>query len=110
MCLALTKATADTGEWLTNSLNPVKAVPHFLFFIAGTVETSIIHSLGNELLYQFTSINRFILYDLEIPITSLYSYPLLGPNNCAMAAAIKAINAKIRSNKVSDYFCSTRMF
>jgi mitochondrial pyruvate carrier 1 len=25
-----------------------------------------------------------------------------------MAAAIKAINAKIRSNKVLDYFCSTR--
>jgi hypothetical protein len=27
-----------------------------------------------------------------------------------MAAAIKAINAKIRSNKVLDYFCSTREF
>jgi hypothetical protein len=27
-----------------------------------------------------------------------------------MAAAIKAINAKIRSNKVLDYFCSTRTF
>ena len=27
----------------------------------------------------------------------------------SMAAAIKAINAKIRSNKVLDYFCSTRM-
>jgi hypothetical protein len=26
------------------------------------------------------------------------------------AATIKAINAKIRSNPVSDYFCSTRMF
>ena len=26
-----------------------------------------------------------------------------------MAAAIKAINAKIRSNKVLDYVCSTRM-
>lgn len=26
-----------------------------------------------------------------------------------MAAAIKAVNAKIRSNKVLDYFCSTRM-
>jgi hypothetical protein len=26
-----------------------------------------------------------------------------------MAAAIKAINAKIRSNKVLDYFFSTRM-
>lgn len=26
-----------------------------------------------------------------------------------MAAAVKAINAKIRSNKVLDYFCSTRM-
>ena len=26
-----------------------------------------------------------------------------------MAASIKAINAKIRSNKVLDYFCSTRM-
>jgi hypothetical protein len=25
-----------------------------------------------------------------------------------MAAAIKAINAKIRSNKVLDYLCSTR--
>jgi hypothetical protein len=25
-----------------------------------------------------------------------------------MAAAIKALNAKIRSNPVSDYFCSTR--
>jgi hypothetical protein len=25
-----------------------------------------------------------------------------------MAAAIKAVNAKIRSNKVLDYFCSTR--
>jgi hypothetical protein len=25
-----------------------------------------------------------------------------------MAAAIKAINAKIRSNKVADYVCSTR--
>lgn len=25
-----------------------------------------------------------------------------------MAAAIKAINAKIRSNKVLDYVCSTR--
>jgi hypothetical protein len=25
-----------------------------------------------------------------------------------MAAAIKAINAKIRSNKVLDYICSTR--
>jgi mitochondrial pyruvate carrier 1 len=27
-----------------------------------------------------------------------------------MAAAIKAINAKVRSNKVLDYFFSTRMF
>lgn len=27
-----------------------------------------------------------------------------------MAAAIKAINAKIRSNKVLDYVCSTREF
>lgn len=27
-----------------------------------------------------------------------------------MAAAIKAINAKIRSNKALDYFCSTRTF
>jgi hypothetical protein len=27
-----------------------------------------------------------------------------------MAAAIKALNAKIRSNKYSDYFCSTRTF
>jgi hypothetical protein len=26
-----------------------------------------------------------------------------------MAATIKAINARIRSNKVLDYFCSTRM-
>jgi hypothetical protein len=25
-----------------------------------------------------------------------------------MAAAIKALNAKIRSNPVADYFCSTR--
>jgi len=30
------------------------------------------------------------------------------PSN--MAAAIKALNAKIRSNKYTDYFCSTRMF
>jgi hypothetical protein len=28
--------------------------------------------------------------------------------SCKMAAAIKAINAKIRSNKVADYVCSTR--
>ena len=27
-----------------------------------------------------------------------------------MAAAVKALNAKIRSNKYLDYFCSTRMF
>lgn len=27
-----------------------------------------------------------------------------------MAAAIKAINARIRSNKALDYFCSTRTF
>ena len=27
-----------------------------------------------------------------------------------MAATVKAINAKIRSNKVLDYFCSTRTF
>jgi hypothetical protein len=27
-----------------------------------------------------------------------------------MAAAIKAINAKIRSNKVLDYVCSTRTY
>ncbi|KAF1845649.1 uncharacterized protein K460DRAFT_366493 [Cucurbitaria berberidis CBS 394.84] len=27
-----------------------------------------------------------------------------------MAAAIKALNAKIRSNKYTDYFCSTRTF
>ncbi|KAI9036964.1 pyruvate transporter MPC1 [Aspergillus affinis] len=27
-----------------------------------------------------------------------------------MAAAIKAINAKIRSNKVADYFCSTHFW
>lgn len=27
-----------------------------------------------------------------------------------MAAAIKALNAKIRSNPVTDYFCSTRTF
>lgn len=33
---------------------------------------------------------------------SSYSSPV------RMAAAIKAINAKIRSNKVLDYFCSTR--
>ncbi|KAH4470468.1 pyruvate carrier [Parastagonospora nodorum] len=27
-----------------------------------------------------------------------------------MAAAIKALNAKIRSNKYSDYFCSTHFW
>jgi hypothetical protein len=27
-----------------------------------------------------------------------------------MVAAIKALNAKIRSNKYLDYFCSTRMY
>jgi hypothetical protein len=27
-----------------------------------------------------------------------------------MAAAIKALNAKIRANKYADYFCSTRTF
>jgi len=27
-----------------------------------------------------------------------------------MAAAIKALNAKIRSNPYTDYFCSTRMY
>jgi hypothetical protein len=27
-----------------------------------------------------------------------------------MAAAIKALNAKIRSNKYADYFCSTRTY
>lgn len=27
-----------------------------------------------------------------------------------MAAVIKAINAKIRSNKVTDYLCSTRTY
>ena len=27
-----------------------------------------------------------------------------------MAAAIKALNAKIRSNKVLDYVCSTRTY
>jgi hypothetical protein len=27
-----------------------------------------------------------------------------------MAAAIKALNAKIRSNKYTDYFCSTRTY
>lgn len=31
------------------------------------------------------------------------------PSPVAMAAAIKALNAKIRSNKYTDYFCSTRM-
>ena len=32
------------------------------------------------------------------------------PATVTMAAAIKAINAKIRSNKVLDYVCSTRTF
>jgi hypothetical protein len=27
-----------------------------------------------------------------------------------MAAAVKALNAKIRSNKYLDYFCSTRTY
>jgi hypothetical protein len=27
-----------------------------------------------------------------------------------MAAAIKALNARIRANPVTDYFCSTREF
>lgn len=36
--------------------------------------------------------------------------PRLLPAFVAMAAAIKAINAKIRSNKVADYVCSTRTF
>jgi hypothetical protein len=31
-------------------------------------------------------------------------------NSPTMAAAIKALNAKIRSNKYTDYFCSTRTF
>lgn len=29
-------------------------------------------------------------------------------NRATMAAAIKALNARIRANPVSDYFCSTR--
>lgn len=32
------------------------------------------------------------------------------PEYFAMAAAIKALNAKIRSNKYTDYICSTRRF
>ncbi len=31
-------------------------------------------------------------------------------NNVKMAAFVKAINAKIRSNPVTDYVCSTRKF
>ncbi|KAL5003866.1 hypothetical protein BDV10DRAFT_154514 [Aspergillus recurvatus] len=35
---------------------------------------------------------------------------LLTPTSYKMAAAIKAINAKIRSNKVADYVCSTHFW
>lgn len=33
-----------------------------------------------------------------------------GTNEATMAAFVKALNAKIRSNPVSDYVCSTRMY
>jgi hypothetical protein len=44
----------------------------------------------------------------RIPLTYPVTVALANPSK--MAAAIKALNAKIRSNKYSDYFCSTRMF
>ena len=36
--------------------------------------------------------------------------PVITPSNFTMAAVIKAINAKIRSNSVLDYVCSTRTY
>ena len=48
---------------------------------------------------------------LHVPFLSFPSFLNLHllPQSFTMAAAIKALNAKIRSNKVSDYFFSTRL-
>lgn len=44
------------------------------------------------------------------PFFPLYSLARPDTQASKMAAAIKALNAKIRSNKVTDYFFSTRLF
>lgn len=43
-----------------------------------------------------------------LPVPDHSPLPSLPQSPVNMAAAIKAINAKIRSNKVLDYVCSTR--
>jgi hypothetical protein len=50
----------------------------------------------------------FFLHNSTPQCTHADSYLLSSHTPFKMAAAIKAINAKIRSNKVLDYFCSTR--
>lgn len=46
--------------------------------------------------------------------TTTYTFPKPRPvqqhSHIKMAAAIKALNARIRANPVSDYLCSTREF
>lgn len=62
------------------------------------VVATLIHRRGHLfLLSSLYSVSYFF-----IPCSLTSQFPL------TMAAAIKAINAKIRSNKVLDYFCSTR--
>jgi hypothetical protein len=70
-------------------------------------------SLGTQPVRR-TSATRKLRPTDPRPLTSS-RYTQLGPRflpvqSVKMAAAIKALNAKIRSNKYTDYFCSTRTY
>jgi hypothetical protein len=72
---------------------PNLAVPSDPIVLAPNLNTKVITGLRALLPYEPRQRQR---RPLSTPLT--------------MAAAVKALNAKIRSNKYLDYFCSTRMY
>lgn len=83
-------------------LQPVKPTPHdchvHVTASAGEPESGSGKPLARYYLF-------FLLFYPESFFEFIYFFYIFFP----MAAVIKAANAKIRSNKVLDYVCSTRM-
>lgn len=67
---------------------------------------------------HYQHLHESTFFSLKLPLSFLrytlirtqHVWPTRDPPHSAliMAAAVKALNAKIRSNPVSDYLCSTR--
>jgi hypothetical protein len=101
-----------------NSLHPqhlaIVLLVSALYKLARDILPVVANRSGPDFPWHPTSFNTTNSAATHELLTALVAFPKSKPHDTsippAMAAAMKALNAKIRSNKYTDYFCSTRTF